>query len=113
MKDWKELKLGNNAYDNEEIILSKYKSWEKWELNEHYCFTVTSKMTSFKEQQTRVIWFDWDPVSWKAIKPLDKKDLSKLDIYLSSEDNIYGRSFMNKWHDGQVLKTYICLNRKA
>ena len=76
-------------------------------MNNHYCYKVTSKTSPFREQHTRMIWFDWDPVTWEAVNPLNKEDFSWLKVYVSSEDNVYGKSFMNKWYDGQVFKTYI------
>ena len=107
INDDKILNLGKNIYKDEEIFLSKFKTSENWKLNNHYCYKVTSKTSPFREQHTRMIWFDWDPVTWEAVNPLNKEDFSWLKVYVSSEDNVYGKSFMNKWYDGQVFKTYI------
>ena len=76
-------------------------------MNKHYCFKVTSKVIPYEKGQTRLFWFDWNPISWKAINPLKKEDVSWLKVYVSSEDNAYGLSFLNKWHDGQISKVYI------
>ena len=101
------LNLGRNVIDNEEIILTKFRSAGIWKHNKHHCLKVTSKVSPYLKLQTRLFWFDWNPISWKATNPLKNEDISWLKVYISSEDNAYGQSFLNRWHDGQILKMFV------
>ena len=93
--------------DNEEILLTKFRSAGIWKHNKHHCLKVTSKVSPYLKLQTRLFWFDWNPISWKATNPLKNEDISWLKVYISSEDNAYGKSFLNRWHDGQILKMFV------
>ena len=100
------LKIGRNLIHNEEINLSKFISSEDWDSNEHYCFQVTAKVMPFKKHHTRRFVFDWmNTISQNS--SLKNKDISWIKVYVTSKDNVYGKSFMNRWHDGQVFKEYI------
>ena len=102
----KPLEIGKNLINDEEINLSKFVSSEDWGSSKHYCFQVTSNVMTFKKHHTRLFIFDWtNTTSLKST--LKNKDISWIKVYVTSKDNVYGKSFMNRWHDGQVFKEYI------
>ena len=100
------LKLGKNLINDEEINLSKFVSSEDWDSSEYYCFQVTAKVMPFKKSHTRAFIFDWMNRK-RHESSLKNEDISWIKVYVTSKDNVYGKSFMNRWHDGQVFKEYI------